>query len=372
MEPFRPTRAEIDLTAIDKNIKSLRSFLGQKTKIMAIVKANAYGHGAKEAAKTAEKSGVDYLGVAYLGEALELRSAGVKTPILILSETPAEFAQHIIDGDITQTVYTFELARALDAAAANKNKKTKVHVKVDTGMGRVGVFPDQVLPLIKQMICLPFIELEGIFTHFSKGEDIGSGFTEKQFGSFLGVLDLLNKEGIEIPMKYCASSAAVFNFPQSHLDMVRLGITMYGLYPPGQKNRPVNLISALSLKTKVLYLKRVPKGTPLSYGATYVTSKETTIATLPVGYADGLSRQLSNKGQVLIKGKKYPIVGKVTMDMTLVDTGDDNIKVWDDVVIIGSDGSQQISADDIANQVDSINYEVVCGIGKRVPRVYIK
>ncbi|MEK7376544.1 MAG: alanine racemase [Candidatus Margulisiibacteriota bacterium] len=372
MEPFRPTRAEVDLTAIDKNIKSLRAFLGEKTKFMAIVKANAYGHGAKETAKTAERAGVDYLGVAYLGEALEIRDAGVKTPILILSETPLEFARHVIDADITQTVYTLELANALAEAAAKNNKKARVHVKVDTGMGRVGVFPEQALSLIKQMICLPSIELEGIFTHFSKGEDIESGFTEKQFGSFLSVLDRLKKEGIEIPVKYCASSAAAFNFPQSHLDMVRLGITMYGLYPPGQKNRPVKLISALSLKTKVLYLKRVPKGTPLSYGAAYVTPKETTIATLPVGYADGLSRSLSNKGQVLIKGKKYPIVGRVTMDMTLVDTGDDKIKAWDDVVIIGKDGGREITADDVANQMDSINYEVVCGIGKRVPRVYIK
>ena len=372
MEPFRPTRAEIDLTAIDKNIKSLRDFLGKKTKLMAIVKANAYGHGAKEAAKTAERSGVDYLGVAYLGEALELRSAGTKVPILILSETPLEFAPLVIDGDITQTVYTIELAKALAAAAANKNKKAKVHVKVDTGMGRVGVFPQQALSLVKQLAAIPSIELEGIFTHFSMGEDIESGFTQKQLGSFLEVLDQIKKEGIDIPIKYCASSAAVFNFPQSHLDMVRLGITMYGLYPPGQKKRPLALKSALSLKTKVLYLKRVPKGTPLSYGATYVTPKETTIATLPVGYADGLSRSLSNKGQVLIKGKKYPIVGRVTMDMTLVDTGDDKIEVWDDVVIIGSDGNQKISADDIAKQMDSINYEVVCGIGKRVPRVYIK
>ena len=372
MEPFRPTRAEIDLAAIDKNIKSLRTYLSSKTKIMAIVKANAYGHGAKEAAKTAEKSGVDYLGVAYLGEALELRSCGIIKPILILSETPLEFVHHIVDSDISQTVYTIELAKALNFAAASKNKRARVHVKVDTGMGRVGVFPPQALSLIKQMKALSSLDLEGIFTHFSKGEDTESDFTQKQFDSFLKVLEQLKKEGVEIPIKYCASSSAMFNFPNSHLDMVRLGITMYGLYPPGQKKRPLKLESALSLKTKVLYLKRVPKGTPLSYGATYITTKETTIATLPVGYADGLSRSLSNKGRVIIKGKKYPIVGRVTMDMTLVDTGDDKISVWDDVVIIGNDGSQKISADDIAQQMDSVNYEVVCGIGKRVPRIYIK
>ena len=372
MEPFRPTRAEINLKALDKNIESLRSFLGRGTKLMAIVKANAYGHGAKEAAKAAERAGADYLGVAYLGEALELRSSQIKTPILILSETPASFVSHILEHDITQTVYTAQLAQALSAEAAKQGKKAKIHIKVDTGMGRVGVFPSGTIELLKQIKLLPFIEIEGIFTHFSCGEDSENGFTQKQFDSFLSVLDLIKKEGFSIPIKYCANSAAIFNFPKSQLDMARLGITMYGLYPPGLKKRPLELERVLSLRTKVLYIKRVPKGTPLSYGATYVTEKETSIATLPLGYADGLSRRLSNKGQVLIKGKKYPIVGRVTMDMTLVDTGDDKIEVWDEVTIIGRDGGQEITADEVAVLIDSINYEVVCGIGKRVPRIYIR
>ena len=372
MESFRPTRAEINLKALDKNIESLRSFLGSRTKFMAIVKANAYGHGAKEVALAAEKAGADYLGVAYLGEALELRSCGIKTPILILSETPASFAGHVIEHDITQTVYTVGMAQELSRCASLQGKKARVHVKVDTGMGRVGVFPSGAPELIKNIARLPFIEIEGIFTHFSCGEDLENNLTQNQLDAFLSVLDLIKKEGFSIPIKYCANSAAVFNFPKSHLDMVRLGITMYGLYPPGLKRCPVVLQKVLSLKTKVLYIKRVPKGTPLSYGATYVTQKETSIATLPVGYADGLSRQLSNKGQVLIRGKRYPIVGRVTMDMTLVETGDDKIDVWDDVSIIGRDGDEEITADEIAGLIDSINYEVVCGIGKRVPRVYIR
>ncbi|MFA5098247.1 MAG: alanine racemase [Candidatus Margulisiibacteriota bacterium] len=372
MEPFRPTRAEINLKAVDKNIESLRSFLGKGTRLMAIVKANAYGHGAKEIALAAEKAGADYLGVAYLGEALELRSCGVKTPILILSETPPSFADHVVEHDITQTVYTVQLAQSLSRSASRQGKKAKVHLKVDTGMGRVGVFPSEVMGLLKNIAHLPFVEVEGIFTHFSCGEDLESGFAKKQLDSFMSVLDQTKKEGFSIPIKYCANSAAVFNFPKSHLDMVRLGITMYGLYPPGLKRCPVALQKVLTLKTKVLYIKRVPKGTPLSYGATYVTQKETSIATLPVGYADGLSRLLSNRGQVLIRGNRYPIVGRVTMDMTMVETGDDKIEVWDDVSIIGKDGSEEITADEVAGLMDSINYEVVCGIGKRVPRVYIR
>jgi len=372
MEPFRPTCAEIDLKALHHNIDEVRGALLPGTKFMAIVKANAYGHGAIEVSRAAEKARVDHLGVATLGEALELRSAYIKTPILILSESPAPYVERIIDADLTQTVYTSELAQALSDAAFQKKKTAKVHIKIDTGMGRVGLLPDRAALVVKQISKLPNIFIEGIFTHFSKADDPSSDFTLKQFDLFNRVLSELKKEGIDPPVKHAANSAAALYFPQTQLDMARIGLLMYGLAPSCGKKTSLDLKPVLSFKTKVLYVKEVEKGTPLSYGASFFTSKKTKIATLPVGYADGLSRGLSNKGSVIIKGKKYPIVGNITMDMVLVDADDGKIENGDDAVIIGEQGDEKITADEIALLDGTINYEVICGIGKRVPRVYIR
>lgn len=371
MEPFRPTYAEINLSNISANISAIKKFIPPKTKFMAIVKANAYGHGAVEVSKTAEAAGADYLGVASLGEALEIRSASVKLPILVLSETPHPYVERLIDAGISQTVYTYELAQALSDAAKQKNKDVRVHIKIDTGMGRVGVLPENAVSLVKKVALLPNIILEGVFTHFAKADDPANGMTLMQFDKFMGILREIKSSGINVPISHCANSAAMLLFPQTHLDMVRVGICMYGLYPSRPAAGKLTLKPALSFKTKVLYIKEVPAGTPLSYGATFITHSTTRIATLPVGYADGLSRGLSNKGSVLIKGKRYPIVGKVTMDMILVDAGRDRIEVGDDAVLIGRQGTEEISADEIAGIDDTINYEVVCGIGKRVPRAYV-
>jgi len=372
MEPFRPTYAEIDLSCISGNIREIKRVLSPKTKFMAIVKANAYGHGAVEIAKTAGSAGADYLGVASLGEALELRSASVNLPILVLSETPHAFAERVIDAGISQTVYTSELAQVLSDTARQKGRDVKVHVKIDTGMGRVGVMPDKAVALVKKIASLPNIFLEGVFTHFAKADDPGSDMTLMQFEKFRGLLQEIRSHGINVPIKHCANSAAMLCFPRTHMDMVRIGICMYGLYPSDAARDKVHLRPALSFRTKVLYIKEVPAGTPLSYGATYLTPASTRIATLPVGYADGLSRGVSNKGSVLIRGKRYPVVGRVTMDMILVDAGRDRIEVGDDAVIIGEQGRERITADDVAMMDETINYEVVCGIGKRVPRVYVK
>jgi alanine racemase len=371
MDPFRPTYAEIDLKKLQHNIKESRKLLSPMAKFMAIVKANAYGHGAIEVSKAAESANVDYFGVASLGEAIELRSASIKSPILILSEIPHACVEVLIHADITQTVYTFELAQLLSNIAKQEGKKAKIHVKIDTGMGRVGILPENAVSLIKKIVSLPNLFIEGIFTHFSRADDISSDFTMDQFNKFLAVVNAVKSEGIDIPISHAANSAAMLNFPKTHLDMVRVGICMYGLEPFEKKNIDIELKPVLTFRTKVLYIKEVPVGTPLGYGATFYTKSKTQIATLPVGYADGLSRSLSNKGSVIIRDKRFPIVGTVTMDMIMVDIGFDKIKIGDDVVIIGRQESEMISASEIARLDETINYEVLCSIGKRVPRIYL-
>lgn len=370
MEPFRPTYAEIDLNKLKDNVREIKKTISPAVKLMAIVKANAYGHGSVEIAKAAENAGADYFGVASLGEALELRSSSIKTPILILSETPHAHVERVLDAGITQTVYTFELAQLLSDIAGQRRSKAKVHVKIDTGMSRIGVLPDKAQALIEKIAALPGIELEGVFTHFAKADDPGSGFTMEQFDKFNRIVSSVKSAGIKIPILHAANSAAMINFPQTRLDMVRVGICLYGLNPfENNGNRP-KIEPVLSFKTKVLYIKEVPEHTSVSYGASYYTAKSTKIATLPVGYADGLSRGLSNKGSVLIKGKKYPIAGNVTMDMTMVETGSDKIEAGDEAILIGRSGSEEITAGDLARLDGTINYEIVCGIGKRVPRIY--
>lgn len=368
----RATFAEIDLSAIAYNIDEIRKVIPKKTKIMTVVKANAYGHGAVEISKAAISSGVDYLSVATVSEALELREAGITAPILLLSESPISAAREVISASLAQTVYSVDLAKALSIEAAQQGKVAKVHVKVDTGMGRIGVRDSQAISLIKEITKFGNLLIEGIFTHFAKAEDLSDDYTRNQLSKFKKVIEKVESNGFRIPLKHAANSAATLYFPESHLDMIRIGLAMYGLYPPFAKSRPLDLHPALAFKTKVVYKKRVPKDTALSYGCTYLTPKETTIATLPVGYADGLSRVLSNRGSVLIRGKRYPIVGTVCMDLTLIDVGEDKVEVGDEVVMIGKQGGEEISVDEVAELEGTISYEVVCGIGKRVPRIYKK
>ncbi len=370
MEPFRPTYAEIDLNKVRKNVAEIKKTLSESVKLMAIVKANAYGHGSVEIAKAAETAGADYFGVASLGEALELRSSSVNSPILILSETNHAHIERVLDANITQTVYTPELAQLLSDIAVHRKTKAKVHIKIDTGMSRIGVLPDKAVELTEKIFSLPGIELEGIFTHFAKADDLKSGFTAEQFEKFNKIVSALASSGIKPPLVHAANSAAMINFPQTRLNMVRIGICLYGLPPFDNPGNMPKIEPVLSFKTKVLYIKEVPEHTSISYGASYYTGRKTKIATLPVGYADGLSRSLSNKGSVIIKGKKYPIVGNVTMDMTMIEVGSDKINVGDEAVLIGSDGNETITAGDIARLDGTITYEVVCGIGKRVPRLY--
>ena len=360
------TYAEISLNAVKHNIAEIRKLLAAGIKFMAVVKANAYGHGAVAVSRAAVEAGADYLAVANLKEALEIREAGLVSPILILTESPTSVMDEIIQYDLVQTIYSFSEARALSDEANKRKKTARVHVKVDTGMGRVGVLPSEAVAFIKKISSLPGLELEGVFTHFAKAEDPQDNFTVGQFQKFQRVISKVRN----IPIKHSANSAGVLFHPETHLDMVRVGLMIYGLYPQGSSRRLINLKPALSFKSRITYLKRIPAGTPLSYGCTYATPSETTIATIPVGYADGFSRRLSNRGQVIIRGKRYPVVGRVTMDLTMVNVGDAKIEVGDEVVLIGEQNGQIISADEVAGLEDTISYEVVCGIGKRVPRIY--
>lgn len=362
------TYAEIDLGAVKHNIAEIKKLIPSSTKFMAVVKANAYGHGAVAVARAAIEAGADYLAVANLREALELREAGVTFPILILTESPTSVMDEVLQYGLTQTVYSYSEARIMSDEGRKRNKVGKIHIKVDTGMGRVGVSPSEAAALFAKISSLPNLEIEGVFTHFAKAEEHGDNFTREQFEIFNKVLASLPK----IKCRHAANSAATILHSDSHLDMVRVGLIMYGLFPHFEKEEinKVNLKPALSFKTRVVYLKKVSAGTPLSYGGTYVTERDTQIVTLPVGYADGYSRRLSNKGYVLINGKRYKISGRVSMDMVLVDVGQDKVNVGDEVVLIGEQKGQVISADEIAQLDDTINYEVVCGIGKRVPRVY--
>jgi alanine racemase len=360
------TYTEISLNAIKHNIAEIRKLLKPRVKFMAVVKANAYGHGVVAISRAAVSAGADWLAVANLKEALEIREAGVVSPILILTESPTSVMDEIIQYDLSQTIYSYSEASALSDEAQKRKKTASVHVKVDTGMGRVGVPPSEAVAFITKISSLPGLKLEGVFTHFAKAEDPLDNFTQGQFDKFKQIISKVK----HIPIKHSANSAGVLFHSETHLDMVRVGLMMYGLYPSGASRRLINLRPALSFKSRITYLKKVPAGTPLSYGGTYLTSSETTIATIPVGYADGFSRRLSNRGQVVIRGKRFPVVGRVTMDLTMVNVSDAKVEVGDEVVLIGEQNGQLISADEIAGLEDTISYEVVCGIGKRVPRIY--
>lgn len=372
---YRDTWAEIDLDHISYNLKQFRHYLKPKTKIMAVVKADGYGHGAEKAAITAIQAGVDYLAVAFLDEAVELRKAGLKTSILILGYTPVRSIREAILENITITVFDHEVLDEIIIQTASLRTEAVIHLKVDTGMSRIGVSSaEQAVTLAKKTLTSPFVHLEGLFTHFANADSEDPTFTYTQFTKFQAIIEHLEKEGIHIPVKHCCNSAATMKFPVMHLDMVRIGIALYGLYPDASlKKHPIHLKQAMSLKTKIAALKKVAVSQPVSYGCTWRPTRESIIATIPIGYADGLSRLLSNRGHVLLNGQVAPIRGRVCMDQTMIDSTDiPNTQNGDIVTIFGHNHSSFQSVDTIADLMGTINYEVVCLIGKRVPRVYVE
>lgn len=373
--PVFPVWAEVDLGAIAHNIKEIRRVTSPSAKVMAVVKGNGYGHGAVEVSRTALENGAEWLGVARVAEGAALREAGIDAPILVLGYIPPEQSGEAVRLRLAQTVYSREMALALSEAASREGKKAKVHFKVDTGMGRIGwVAGRRAVQEILELARLPCLEVEGIFTHFAAADDPDKRYTAEQLDKFLYLVEELRKNGLEIPIKHAANSPALMEMPETHLDMVRAGVIIYGLYPSDKMDRSsVKLRPAMSLKAKVAYVKEVPAGFKISYGCTYTTSKPTVIATLSLGYADGYTRLLSSKGEVLLNGRRAPVVGRVCMDQTMVDVGHiPGVKMGDEAVLIGRQGDEEISADEIAAKLGTINYEIVCMINSRVPRVYTR
>jgi alanine racemase len=371
--------AEVDLAAIEHNLRELRRITRPSASLMAVVKANAYGHGSVAVARAALQSGADFLGVARIDEALALRAAGLAAPILVLGYTPPERAAELLANDLTQTVFSPEAARLLSATAVQKGRTLRVHLKVDTGMGRIGL-PAGPQALLQNAVAaaleiapLPGLEIEGVFTHFASADSTDKSFTHQQIDRFMDLLDLLRQNGLEIPIRHAANSAAIIDLPETHLDMVRAGIALYGLYPSDEvaKDR-IRLIPAMTLKARVVQVKSVPAGFSVSYGMTFRTERPTIIATIPVGYADGYSRALSSRGRMLIREKAAPIAGRVCMDMTMVDAGEiPEVAVGDEVVIFGRQGAARLGAEEVADILGTISYEVVSALTARVPRVYV-
>ena len=379
-------KAEIDLKAIAHNIKELRRITHPKARLMAVVKANGYGHGAIEVARCALQNGAAILGVARIEEGIQIRNADIEVPILIFGYTHPELAADLLEYDLTPTVYSFASAQTLSRAAAPLQKTIKIHLKVDTGMGRLGLLPHNFQPdnsvaisadAIEETVAiadLQGLELEGIFTHFATADSADKSYAEDQLNLFINYLNRLQKAGLEPSVRHAANSAALIDIPHSHFDMVRPGIATYGLYPSDEVNKQhVPLKPAMSLKTQIIHLKQVPAGFKVSYGITHATRKATTIATVPVGYADGLNRLLSSRGQMLVNGQRAPIIGRVCMDLTMLDVGHiDNVQMGDEVVIFGQQGNETLSVDEMAALLNTINYEIVSSITARVPRVYLK
>jgi len=369
-----PVWAEIDLGAIAHNVKEIRRVAVPTAKVMAVVKANGYGHGAVEVSRTALANGAEWLGVARVAEGVALREAGIEAQVLILGYIHPEQFGEAVRHRLSQTVYTRDMARALADAAVREGVLARVHFKVDTGMGRIG-WPagPGVVREILELARLPHLKVEGIFTHFAAADVADKTYTLEQFHKFMEVVDELRKNGLEFPLRHAANSAAVMELPETHLDLVRAGIIIYGLYPSDEVDRGrIDLRPAMSLKARVAYVKKALAGCKVSYGCTFTTGRPTVIATLPLGYADGYSRLLSSKGEALLHGRRAPVVGRVCMDQVMVDAGHiPGVRVGDDAVLIGRQGDEEISADEVASKLGTINYEVTCMISHRVPRVYI-
>lgn len=373
MNVSRPVWAEIRLSDIVHNYQEVRRLTGPKVKVMGIVKANAYGHGAVEVARALASFGADYFGVAILNEAVELREAGIDRPILILGWTPPEDYRRAINYNITLAIYSLEEARALSRIAMEGGKKATVHLKVDTGMGRIGVAANrEAAGAALEILTLPGLFVEGIFTHFARADEKDKTYTAKQLKAFRDFVQALEEgSGNTIPLKHAANSAAIIDYPESYLDMVRPGIILYGLKPSDEVQLSrIDLRQPLSLRARVSHVKKVPAGTPISYGGKYVTGEETLIASLPIGYADGYSRLLSGKTRIIWQGRPAPVVGRICMDQTMFNASGLDVQKGDVVTLLGQDGDYSLPVDELAEVLGTINYEVVCMISNRVPRVY--
>jgi len=364
----RPTVAEVDLDAVRHNVRAIRP---ARAEVMAVVKANGYGHGAEHVARAALEAGATWLGVALVEEGVRLRDAGLTAPILVLTEFPPGSEKEAVAAGLTPTLYTAEgVGRLAEAASAVAGGPIGVHVKVDTGMHRVGVAAADALGLVGGVVDAG-LELEGFWTHFAKSEDLDDPFTEVQLGRFLDLVDRLGAGGIRPRYLHAANSAATLAHPASQLDLVRVGLAMYGLLPGLQLAGSADLRPAMSWRSAVTLARRVGAGERISYGLRYRLDRESTIATVPVGYADGYGRLLGERAHVLIRGRRHPVAGTITMDQLMVDCRDDPVEAGDEVVLMGRQGDQEITAEDLAAWMGTVNYEAVCMVSERVPREYV-
>ncbi len=367
------TWAEINLDSLKDNIKEIRRITSEKSKIMAIVKADAYGHGAVECSKVLLKNGANMLGVACCNEAMQLRNAGIDAPILILGASFEEEIEELILNNIAFSIFSYEFAKKVSEIGEKLKKNAIIHIKLDTGMSRIGyvtgVNDDEVVNEIVKISELPYIEIEGIFSHFATADEKDSEYTELQFGRFNAVCEKLNAVGVNIPIRHIANSAAIMMYPNTHLDMVRAGVILYGLYPSDDVDKSrLKLKSVMSVKSRITHIKEICDNRGVSYGKTYITGGNTKIATVPVGYADGYTRLLGGKAKILVNDEPKDVIGRICMDQCMIDvTNVNNINVGDEVVIFGE---ETVTADTLASWMGTINYEIVCMISKRIPRIY--
>ncbi len=369
MNNYRPTVAKINLAHLGHNLKVVKRLVDAGVKIMPTVKANAYGHGLVQIAKELDKLNIDFLGVSSLEEAIALRSSSIKRPILVLGEVFKKDVGVVLKYKLDQTVFSYSLAKALNNQAKKIGIITKIHIKVDTGMGRLGVMHKEAFELVKKIASLKNIKIEGIFTHFPKAET-DKAFTNKQIKAFKGLIKKLSENGIYIPIIHSANSMGIIDYKNSHFNLVRPGLMLYGIYPK-RGLRPV-LKPVMSLVTKIIFIKNLPSGHGVSYGHSFIASKNTKTAILPIGYGDGYFRGFSDKAQVLIRGKRCKIIGKICMDYTMVDVSSlKKVSCGDEAVLIGTQGREKILASDLAKLVGTIAYEVTCSVGARIPRYFI-
>lgn len=365
--------AEIDLDLLKNNIKEIRRITDKKAEVMAVVKADAYGHGAVECAKVFLGNGANRLGVACLSEALQLRRANIDAPILVLGVSEEYELETLISNNITFSVFSYDFAKIVSDYGKKLKKTAKIHIKLDTGMSRIGYLTDvddeQIVNEIVNISKLEYVEIEGIFSHFSTADEKNDEYTRLQFKRFCSICERLVQKGVDIPIKHIANSAATIMYPETHLNMVRAGIILYGLYPSEEVDKTrINLKRAMSFKTHISHIKEICDNRGVGYGKKYITNGKTKIATIPVGYADGYTRMLFEKAKVQIGTGLFSVIGKICMDQCMIDvTNGNNINVGDEVIIFGDDA---VTADDLAKWLDTINYEIVCMISKRVLRVF--
>ena len=378
---YRPTRVELSLDALRHNLQAFRNAIPQGCRLMASVKANAYGHGAVEVAREAERFGVDYLGVAFLDEALQLRKAGIQTPILVLGFVAADALSVAREHNITISLFRDDIIEAAAQLPADvSGRKLKVHIKIDSGMGRLGVIgKEAAVSFIEKALQIPQLEVEGMFTHYARADEADKNYTMLQYDRFREVAEYVEQKGLPIPIIHAANSAAGIDTPHFAGGMLRLGISMYGLFPSEEVNQQrIELEPVMTLKTEVVMVKTAPAGWGISYGTRYVTKGEERIGTLPIGYADGFSRMLTGKAHGLVRGVKVPVRGTICMDQCMIaldpavsDTASLPVEPGEEVVLIGRQGNAVITVEEVAQQLGTLNYEVICMLAARVPRIYV-